>query len=66
MDNNNVELVKQTFKLAYKLGKEDSLNGVHICLDTLFEHLVDTTVIDLNYIASLKFEENNQPLKPVC
>ena len=35
-------LLQNTFKQAYKLGQQDSQEGVYICLDTLFEVFIDS------------------------
>lgn len=46
---NMMELV---FKQAYQLGKEDMLDGVHICSNVLFQQFIDNHVsgFDSNHL----------------
>ncbi|KZN38507.1 hypothetical protein N480_12705 [Pseudoalteromonas luteoviolacea S2607] len=39
-------IIEHTFKHAYNLGKEDSLNGIHISIDTIFNHYLESPAAD--------------------
>ena len=45
-------MMELVFKQAYQLGKEDMLDGVHICSNVLFQQFIDNHVsgFDSNHL----------------
>lgn len=62
------ELLEAVYKEAYKLGKEDGLNGLHISSSTVFEqfwreqeHQINRNDV-LVYLQNLKSKLNSESL----
>ncbi len=45
MDKCDLKSIMETvFKQAYQLGKQDMLEGIHICSDVLFKQFIESNV----------------------
>ena len=38
-------IMEKVFKHAYQSGKQDMLEGIHICSDVLFEQFIESNVL---------------------